>query len=124
MQAISHSRSLMALAAAWMLALCGCASGPSVSGFPIFDTRTISEGEVLEITLPSNPEEGTRWTISSFDGAMLSPAGPVEQIERDGNPAYLARFRAQAPGETRLTLRQDRTGQRPVFKTYDVRILD
>jgi hypothetical protein len=110
----------LVLAAVGLLSAC---AGPKVSGLPFFDTRTIGEGEVLEIVLPLDPAEGTSWSISSFDGALLSPIGS-ERVERGGQPAHLVRFRAEAPGETELRLRQNRIGKGPTYRSYKVRILD
>lgn len=115
-------RFLVSCAVLATIGMLGACAGPQVSGLPFLDSRTIGEGEVLEIILPLDPEEGTSWSISSFDGALLSPIG-TERVERSGRPANLVRFRAEAPGDTELRLRQDRIGKGPVYRSYKVHIL-
>jgi len=71
----------------------------------------LSSGQVLEVTLASNPTTGYSWQVSEVDGAVLTQLGEAEfqQAPTEGEPLVGAggtetfRFVA-ATGETTLAL--------------------
>lgn len=106
--------STVVLAASLGLCLCGAAtglagcsgSGPSVSGFGLFDTKRVQLGEIVEIRLPIAPERGEQWRLASYDSAMLRMLERPALVNESERSAYLLiRFEARVQGETEVLLR-------------------
>ena len=71
----------------------------------------LASGQVLEVTLDSNPTTGFRWEVSEVDGAVLTQVGEAEFQEAPKDSEEMVgvggtetfRF-SSAAGETTLTL--------------------
>jgi inhibitor of cysteine peptidase len=92
----------------------------------------LSSGQVLAITLESNPTTGYRWELSQVDEAVLSQVGEAEfrkaptegeQVVGAGGTETL-RF-AAATGETTLTLVYHRPWEEDVepLETFTVQVV-
>jgi inhibitor of cysteine peptidase len=75
-------------------------------------TVAVEQGQVLVISLASNPTTGYLWEVQEVDGAILRQEGEAEYVASDSGQTPLAgaggtetfRFRAEGSGETQLTL--------------------
>jgi len=91
----------------------------------------LAAGQVLEVTLESNPTTGYGWEVSEVDGAVLAQVGEAEfqEAPREGEPVVGAggvqtfRFTA-SPGETTLTLVYRRAWEKDVdpLETFTVQV--
>lgn len=112
-----------------VLLLSGCAGSPSVSGFPILNTRVVRVGEVVEIRIPTDAAGQRRWRVTAFDSSYLAAAGrsDVAGAPPDGDVVFLARARRE--GETtvqfteRLTAAEAAAGRAPGTSTITIRII-
>ncbi|HBS79464.1 MAG: peptidase inhibitor I42 [Pseudomonas sp.] len=100
-----------------LLLLAGCASGPS-SSIALSDDAdcplTLQPGQMLILSLPSNPATGYRWNLREVSSEQLKSLGPEvfsspesDVIGGDGLSTW--RFEAAEAGSGRLYL----TYQRP-----------
>lgn len=127
-RALARRIAAAALAAACVCALPGCSSGPSVSGFGLFNNRNVSVGDTVTISMPYDAAKGETWRLSSYDSAFLQPIGrpQVTQPGEPGKLTYTVQLEAKLPGETDVTLTGtsiDSNGQRQTeHVTYTVRI--
>ena len=100
-----------------LLLLAGCASAPSSSVAVNDDSScplTLSRGQTLIVSLPSNPATGYRWALREVSAEQLKSLGPEvysspksDLIGGDGLSTW--RFEAAEAGDGRLYL----TYQRP-----------
>jgi hypothetical protein len=93
-------------------ALSGCASknDPQLSGFGLFNSRTVTQGEMVTLKIPT-PEGTPLWRIVSFDSVMLAQRG----FYADGSD-MVVRYEARTPGETEIVLRESKTGEEQTLK--------
>jgi inhibitor of cysteine peptidase len=92
----------------------------------------LTSGQVLEVTLASNPTTGYSWEVSEVDETVLTQVGEVEfqQAPAEGEPVTGAggtetfRFAASA-GETTLTLVYHRPWEKDVepLETFTVQVV-
>ena len=92
----------------------------------------LAAGQVLEVTLESNPTTGYRWEVSEVDGAVLAQVGEAEfqEAPTEGEQVVGAggvetfRFTA-ASGETTLTLVYHRSWETDVEPedTFTVQVI-
>ena len=92
----------------------------------------LSSGQVLEVTLESNPPTGYSWQVSEVDDAVLTQLGEPEfqQAPTEGEPlvgaggAETFRF-AATTGETTLTLVYHRPWEEGVepLETFTVQVV-
>lgn len=92
----------------------------------------LSSGQVLVVTLASNPTTGYSWEVSEVDEAVLTQLGEAEfrQAPAEGEPVTGAggtetfRF-AAAAGETTLTLVYHRPWEKDVepLETFTVQVV-
>ena len=92
----------------------------------------LTSGQVLEVTLESNPTTGYSWEISEVDAAVLSQMGDVEfrEAPKEGEQMVgvggIETFRfASATGETTLTLVYHRPWEKDVepLETFMVQVV-
>jgi inhibitor of cysteine peptidase len=92
----------------------------------------LSSGQVLEVTLESNPTTGYSWEVSEVDEAVLTQMGDVEFQEAPKEGEQLVgvggtetfRF-ASATGQTTLTLVYHRSWEKDVepLETFTVEVV-
>jgi len=92
----------------------------------------LTSGQVLEVTLESNPTTGYSWEVSEVDETVLTQLGEAEfrQAPAEGEPVTGAggtetfRF-ASATGETTLTLVYHRPWEKDVepLETFSVQVV-
>jgi inhibitor of cysteine peptidase len=106
---------------------------PIVLGAEDNDSQVeLTSGQVLEVTLASNPTTGYSWEVSEVDETVLTQVGEVEfqQAPAEGEPVTGAggtetfRFAASA-GETTLTLVYHRPWEKDVepLETFTVQVV-
>lgn len=91
----------------------------------------LAAGQVLEVTLESNPTTGYGWEVSEVDGAVLAQEGEAQfqEAPTEGEQVVGAggvqtfRFTA-SPGETTLTLVYRRSWEKDVdpLETFTVQV--
>lgn len=71
-------------------------------------TVELAVGQVVAITLPSNPSTGYAWQIIAGDEAIIAQQGESEYVQGESMPGAggmeTLRFAAQGAGTTMLTL--------------------
>ena len=92
----------------------------------------LASGQVLEVTLESNPTTGYSWEVSEVDGAVLSQVGEAEFRETPSEDEQMVgvggtetlRF-SSAAGETTLTLVYHRPWEEDVepLETFTVEVV-
>jgi inhibitor of cysteine peptidase len=92
----------------------------------------LNTGQVLEVTLESNPTTGYSWEVTEVDEAVLTQIGEVEfqEAPAEGEPLVggggteTLRF-ASATGETTLTLVYHRPWEKDVepLETFTVQVV-
>ncbi|MDH1261911.1 protease inhibitor I42 family protein [Pseudomonas sp. GD03944] len=111
---INAPRSLLLLGSA-LLTACAHQGGTLTVQKQSQCPLSLSPGQQLVLTLPSNPTTGFRWTVRDDAGALLESLGP--EVYSNSEDAGLVgsagqstwRFQAKQPGEGHLLL----TYQRP-----------
>ena len=92
----------------------------------------LNSGQVLEVTLASNPTTGYSWQVSEVDETVLTQVGEVEfqQAPAEGEPVTgaggIETFRfASSTGETTLTLVYHRPWEKDVepLETFAVQVV-
>lgn len=96
-------------------------------------TVEIDVGEVLIISLESNPTTGYSWHVESVDAGVLAQKGEAEFDDSDsedlvGAPGVeIYRFEARKPGETSLTLLYYRSWEKDVpplpLETFGIQVI-
>lgn len=100
----------------------GCASSsPQVSGVGFFNSRNVTVGEQVRITLPLTESGRGEWRIAEFDSLMLRPAGRGSFGEQGGRPVQIVPFQARAPGQTQVAFERQ-TPSGPERRTIRIRI--
>lgn len=91
----------------------------------------LAAGQVLEVTLESNPTTGFSWQVSEVDGAVLAQVGeavfqqaPTEGEQLVGAGGVETLQFAASPGETTLTLEYRRPWEKDVdpLETFTVQV--
>jgi inhibitor of cysteine peptidase len=91
----------------------------------------LASGQVLEVSLDSNPTTGFRWEVSEADGAVLTQVGEVEFREAPKESEEMVgvggtetfRF-SSATGKTTLTLVYRRSWEEGIdpLETFSVEV--
>ncbi|WP_044870589.1 protease inhibitor I42 family protein [Pseudomonas sp. LFM046] len=131
MSLVPSPRLLLPLGLALLAACAQQKTGPMVvqnqrSDCPI----SLSQGQPLVLTLPSNPTTGFRWVMRDAAGTVLQLLGPeVYSVPEDVGLVGSAgqstwRFKASQPGEGRLRLDYQRPWETdvPPAKSFDCQI--
>ena len=115
-----------------LLMLAGCASTPSSSVSVSEDRQcplSLHSGQILILSLPSNPATGYRWQVQEASAEQLRSLGPEvfstpksDVIGGDGISTW--RFEAAKPGNGRLLLTYQRPWEADVEPTglFDCRV--
>ena len=89
----------------------------------------LSPGEVLVLSLESNPTTGYTWEIDKNDSAILQPLGEpgfTPESKAMGAPGQqVFRFKAAAHGQTSLTLIYHRSWEKdvPPAQTFSIEVV-
>ena len=91
----------------------------------------LQTGETLVIRLESNPTTGYSWQVMEIDNSLLEQEGDPEYEPSPGNDGMVGaggeetiRFKALAPGKTRLTLGYMRPWETlPPIKTFSIQVV-
>ena len=108
---------------------CSGTSDVQISAEDAGTTIALQTGQMLLITLESNPTTGYSWHVAEIDESVLRLQGdPAFQSESDlagAGGAETLRFKAMAAGETNLTLTYDRPWETDVepIETYTVQVV-
>jgi len=92
----------------------------------------LSPGQILTITLPSNPTTGYSWQVAQIDPKTLKQQGEAEYQQSSGSKDLVGaggtetfRFEALQPGETTLQLAYHRPWEIgvPPIQTFSVTVI-
>lgn len=93
----------------------------------------VAPGQVLAVSLASNPTTGYRWEVAEVDQAVLEPQGEAEFRQEDTGDQQLVgvggtetlRFLAKDPGQTKLGLAYRRSWEKDVepLETFSVQVV-
>jgi inhibitor of cysteine peptidase len=123
---------LILLVGALLLAGCASAAGDVLIGSESAgSTVELKTGQVLVISLPSNPTTGYSWHVAQIDESILKQVGEVEFVQAAGDEQLVGAggveklsFETVASGTTTLTLTYDRVWEDiPPEQTFTVTIL-
>ena len=128
-------RSHLALALALLVVFLPVACAPTVRDATVIDDKSAGRsvemraGGTLDVSLEGNPTTGYMWEAASVDSAVLKQVGEREftsnsqALGAGGNVRF--RFRAVAPGQTRLKLIYHRPFEKnvPPEKTFEVNVV-
>ena len=124
---------LLLFLVASLLALTGCASAKEVTtGMDADGTQVdLKEGQMLVISLESNPSTGFGWHVAEIDEAIIQQAGETEFIQEESDEQLVGtggmevlRFEATGSGTTTLTLAYARIWEDVVpEKTFTITIV-
>lgn len=109
---------------ALLLAL-GCGRPVSLAEQDDGTTLLLKSGSVFEVRLYATPDAGYTWAMAQMDEGMLRPEGevrfaPVGGIGAGGEQVF--RFRAVAPGQSRLLMHYVRGAAPDALPTKTFRI--
>jgi inhibitor of cysteine peptidase len=123
---------LILLVGALLLAGCASAAGDVLIGSESAgSTVELKTGQVLVISLRSNPTTGYSWHVAPLDEAVLKQVGEAEFVQDPGDELLVGAggveklsFEALASGTTTLTLTYDRVWEStPPEQTFTVTVL-
>lgn len=100
-------------------ALPGCSSGgPKVSGFGLFDSRSVKVGDTVEFRLPYDLERGLEWRVDSYDSLylVLKERLQVELEPGQARGEMIVRMYAKTPGDTSVSFRRRGSEETKEFK--------
>lgn len=126
---------LLALAGCSVLNAAGASGANEVAAGIAEDGKQIElrQGQILVITLASNPTTGYSWAVANVDTALLAQAGDPVYREADAQKTPLVgaggsetfRFAASAVGSTTLRLEYRRPWEKdqPAAQTYTLQVV-
>jgi inhibitor of cysteine peptidase len=110
----------------------GCgARGTQVTDADNGKQITIQPGQVVTVTLESNPTTGYSWQVMEIDNAILVQEGDPEYKQASGTGGLVGaggtetfRFKAIAAGETTLSLGYARPWESvPPIQTFTIQVI-
>jgi hypothetical protein len=110
---------IVILAASIVLIGCSSSKEPSVSGFGIGNSRLVTVGDPVVITLPASSQSGApEWRLKTFDSGRLQlvQRPRLEPVGSGNRRQWTVRFLARGLGDTivefeRVRLRDDGGGR-------------
>jgi inhibitor of cysteine peptidase len=123
---------LVGIAAALaLLTACGSKNEVKIGAEANGGSVELKSGQVLAVTLESNPSTGYTWEAVQVDDELLKSQGEAEYRQADGQPrvgaggAETLRFLASGTGETTLKLVYHRAWEKDAdpLRTYTLQVM-